>query len=50
MKAKIFLGALVVSSMMFMCGMVQDVKEDYASFVRKYKTGDTALTITALEK
>ena len=50
MKAKILLGALIVASMIFMCGMVQNVKDDYASFVRKYKAGDTALTITALEK
>ena len=50
MTAKLFLGALMVASMLFMCGMVQELKEDYASFVRKYKMGDTALTITALEK
>jgi len=49
-KAKILLGSLIIASMLFMCRMVQDVKEDYASFVRKYKMGDTALTITALDK
>ena len=50
MKAKILLGTLIVASMLFMCGMVQEVKDDYASFVKRYKTGDTAFTITALEE
>ncbi len=50
MKEKILLGALIVTSMIFMCGMFQNAKDDYASFVRKYKSCDTELTITALEK
>jgi len=49
MKEKILLGALIVTSMAFMCGMVKEVKKDYATFVKKYKQGDTALIITALE-
>ena len=50
MNTKILLGILIAFSMLFMCGMVQDVKDDYASFVKRYRTGDTALTITQLEK
>jgi len=50
MKAKILLFALIFVSMAFMCGMVQEVKKDYATFTKKYKQGDTALTFTALEK
>lgn len=50
MKAKMLLCALIIASMAFMCGMVQEVKKDYAAFVKKYKQGDTALTFTALEK
>jgi len=47
MIAKAFIATLILANMIFVIEIVENTKEDYASFIEsRYQKGDTAISIT----